>query len=82
LYQISDTDVYDEFSNGSGADGESNTAASMCELPNRSLEGLWDSLIFADDIKMKLLDYIHATLILSDAKVDCKRFCSAYKAKS
>ncbi|KNZ74410.1 Thyroid receptor-interacting protein 13 [Termitomyces sp. J132] len=45
-------------------------AASVCELPNSTWEGLWDSLIYADDIKLKLLDYIHATLLLSDANVD------------
>ena len=46
-------------------------AASICELPNRGWEGLWNSLIYSGDIKLKLLDYIHATLILSDANVDC-----------
>lgn len=47
-------------------------AATMTELPNRSWDGLWDSLIYADDIKLKLLDYINATLAFSDANVDCR----------
>lgn len=73
VYQPSDTDSFEEFSNSSGvrADDDDTMAASVCELPNRSWEGLWDSLIYSDDIKMKLLDYIHATLVFSDANVDC-----------
>ncbi|KAF5388166.1 hypothetical protein D9615_000206 [Tricholomella constricta] len=72
VYQPSDSDSFEEFSNSAGVrDDDDNTmAASVCELPNRSWEGLWDSLIYADDIKLKLLDYIHATLVLSDANVD------------
>ncbi|CAA7260160.1 unnamed protein product [Cyclocybe aegerita] len=72
VYQPSDGDAFEEFSNSSGSRGEDDDtmAASICELPNRSYEGLWDSLIYAGDIKMKLLDYIHATLVLSDANVD------------
>ncbi|KAF8076178.1 P-loop containing nucleoside triphosphate hydrolase protein [Lyophyllum atratum] len=72
VYQPSDSDTFEEFSNSAGVreDDDDTMAASVCELPNRSWEGLWDSLIYADDIKMKLLDYIHATLVLSDANVD------------
>ncbi|PPQ79562.1 hypothetical protein CVT25_003444 [Psilocybe cyanescens] len=72
VYKPSDGDAFEEFSNSSGNvnDDDDTMAASLCELPNRSHEGLWDSLIYADDIKMKLLDYIHATLVFSDANVD------------
>lgn len=76
IYQPSDSDAFEECSNGLSerdGDGEGAMAASVCELPNRSWEGLWDSLIYADNIKLKLLDYIHATLVFSDANVDCKR---------
>lgn len=74
VYQPSDSDAFDEFtSGGSPSDGEDDTmSATVCELPNKSWEGLWDSLIYSDDVKMKLLDYIHATFTLSDANVDCK----------
>jgi pachytene checkpoint protein 2 len=76
IYQPSDTDAFDEFSNGTkDGEGEEVMAASVCELPNLGLEGLWDSLIYADNVKMKLLDYIHATLVLSDADVDCEWPC-------
>jgi hypothetical protein len=74
VYQPSDSDAFEEFSNSSGYRNEDDDtmAASVCELPNRSYEGLWDSLIYAGDIKMNLLDYIHATLVFSDANVDCE----------
>jgi len=74
VYQPSDTDSFGEFSSSSGVreDDDDTTAASVSDLPNRSWEGLWDSLIYADGIKMKLLDYIHATLVFSDANVDCE----------
>lgn len=29
------------------------------------------SLVYPDDIKPRLLNYIYATLVLSDAEVDC-----------
>ena len=76
VYQPSQSDSFEEFSNstpGSGGDDDNTMAASVCELPNIGWEGLWDSLIYADEIKLKLLDYIHATLVLSDANVDCER---------
>lgn len=74
VYQPSDADSFEEFSNNSGGkdDDDETAAASVSDLPNRSWEGLWDSLIYADNIKMKLLDYIHATLVFSDANVDCE----------
>lgn len=73
VYQPSDGESFEEFSTGSGGRDEDDDtlAASICELPNRGWEGLWNSLIYSGDIKLKLLDYIHATLILSDANVDC-----------
>ncbi|KAF8897281.1 P-loop containing nucleoside triphosphate hydrolase protein [Infundibulicybe gibba] len=72
VYQPTESDSFEEFSNSSGArdDDDDTMAASVCELPNRGWDSLWDSLIYADNIKMKLLDYIHATLILSDANVN------------
>jgi pachytene checkpoint protein 2 len=71
VYQPSDSDSFEEFYSSNNAEDET-MAASVCELPSRSWEGLWDSLVYADDIKTKLLDYIHATLILSEAGIDCE----------
>ena len=70
-YQPSENDTVEEYANGSGDPSEGVLAASVCELPCRSWEGLWEGLIYADNIKLRLLDYIYATLLLSDANVDC-----------
>lgn len=72
VYQPTDGDSAEGFSTGPSGDGEELTAASVCELPSRQWEGLWDSLIFPDDTKSRLLDYIYATVLFSDANVDCE----------
>ncbi|KAF8559027.1 AAA-domain-containing protein [Imleria badia] len=69
-YQPSENDTVEEYANGPEDSAGDALAASVCELPCRSWEGLWEGLIYADNIKMKLLDYIYATLVLSDANVD------------
>lgn len=52
-------------------DGDSDVpAASVLELPARSLEGVWDTLIYEGQVKEKLLGYIYSTMLFSDASVD------------
>ncbi|KAI0663067.1 P-loop containing nucleoside triphosphate hydrolase protein [Cubamyces menziesii] len=71
VYQPTDSDAFEELTSGSGrGEDEQIMAASVCELPSMSWEGLWESLIYSDDIKSKLLDYIYATVVFSDADVD------------
>lgn len=72
VYQPSESDAGELYDSGGGNEDEETMSASVRELPLRSWEGLWDSLIYEDNIKMKLLDYIHATLVFSDAGVDCE----------
>lgn len=44
VYQPSETDVLEEFSNGQrGGEDDDVTAAGVHELPNMSFEGLWDT---------------------------------------
>ncbi|KAL1667532.1 P-loop containing nucleoside triphosphate hydrolase protein [Schizophyllum commune] len=69
VYQPNDSESFEDF-NATGEEGDDTNAATVCELPNRNWEGLWDSLIYADNTKLRLLDYIHATLDLSDADID------------
>ena len=74
VYQPSDSDAFDELATGNsrGEGSEEVMAASVCELPSLNWEGLWESLIYSDGIKSKLLDYIYATVVFSDADVDCE----------
>lgn len=78
VYQPNDSNAFEELTSGDGkGDSEEVTAASICELPSLGWEGLWESLIYAEDIKSKLLDYIYATVIFSDADIDCEYSSSA-----
>ncbi|KIJ26990.1 hypothetical protein M422DRAFT_105855, partial [Sphaerobolus stellatus SS14] len=71
VYQPSDEEAAEEMTSaGADTGGEEIMAASVCELPSRNIEGLWESLIYPDDVKSKLLNYIYATLVFSDADVD------------
>lgn len=80
VYQPTDTDAFEELTSGSGrGEDEQIMAASVCELPSMSWEGLWESLIYSDDIKARLLDYIYATVVFSDADVDCAYTCFVHR---
>ncbi|KAI0030229.1 P-loop containing nucleoside triphosphate hydrolase protein [Vararia minispora EC-137] len=71
VYQATEADGFEEFTTGeAGGESEDVLAASVLELPSSLLDGLWDNLIFRDDTKQKLLDYIYATLLFSDADVN------------
>ncbi|KAL9932918.1 hypothetical protein V8E36_008173 [Tilletia maclaganii] len=74
IYQPALEDTVHEFASGEdGADGmdeEQVMAATVAELPNRALDGVWNSLVYADDVKVRLLNYIYTTLLFSDANVD------------
>ncbi|KAG8902786.1 hypothetical protein FRB99_004121 [Tulasnella sp. 403] len=71
VYQPNDSDAFEEFAtSGNRGDGDDVMTATVCELPCRSWDGLWDTLIYPDDIKPRLLNYIYATMIFSDRDVD------------
>ena len=72
VYSPSDSRDYDRPSTNPSDTNEEINAASVLELPHRSLEGLWESLYYEEDIKASLLNYINATVEFADAGVDCK----------
>jgi hypothetical protein len=74
VYQCFKSDDVPEYTN----DGEEEVmAATDLVLPSTMWEGLWESLIYPDDIKMRLLDYIYTTIVFSDAGIDREwRICS------
>ena len=70
VFQPYPDEAYDECTGG--GDGEEEVvSATVSEMPSRGLEGLWESLVYPDGVKSKLLDYIYATISFSDADVDC-----------
>ncbi|CAE6535110.1 unnamed protein product [Rhizoctonia solani] len=70
VYQPTDGPIEDQFASGGDDDDEAIVVTTVCELPSRVWEGLWDTLIYDDNIKSRLLDYIYATLVFSDANID------------
>lgn len=73
VYQPTTDSTYDKSATNPSESSEEFTAGVISELPSRELEGLWESLYFNDDVKARLLNYIYATVVFSDADVDCKR---------
>ncbi|KAL7418700.1 hypothetical protein Q5752_006383 [Cryptotrichosporon argae] len=57
------------FSIGQGEDeAEAEVAAAtVTTLPCQKFDGLWDNLIYGDDIKPYLLDFVRSTLTIADA---------------
>ncbi|KAK9456304.1 P-loop containing nucleoside triphosphate hydrolase protein [Dipodascopsis uninucleata] len=53
-------------------DDDGTVSALITELPCRSLDGLWESLIFDTDIKHKLLHFMSTIMLFSDHMVDYK----------
>lgn len=51
-------------------DLEDGPMAIVTELPSLSLEGLWDNLIFENNIKNNLLHFIHTIMLFSDKDVN------------
>jgi hypothetical protein len=47
VYQPSESDMLEEFTNGQRGEDDDVTAAGVHELPNRSFEGLWDAFVCA-----------------------------------
>jgi len=51
-------------------EGEEIKAAHQLILPSKELHGIWDNLIYGDDVKEKLLRYVFTAMKLSDCGVD------------
>ncbi|XP_046572427.1 pachytene checkpoint protein 2 homolog [Haliotis rubra] len=51
-------------------DDEDLAAASHWLLPSADFHGVWDSLVFDEEVKAKLLNYATTTLLFSDRAVD------------
>ncbi|WVQ93563.1 hypothetical protein IAU59_000638 [Kwoniella sp. CBS 9459] len=71
VYHANETDVLEEFSADFDDDDEEKvTAASMRTLPSLELDGVWDTLVYADDLKARLLHYINSTILFSESRID------------
>ncbi|WVQ62665.1 uncharacterized protein L199_000812 [Kwoniella botswanensis] len=51
-------------------DEDTVTAGSMRSLPSSELDGLWQTLIYSDNLKSRLLNFCYSTTFFSDQGVD------------
>ncbi|KXS19753.1 AAA-domain-containing protein, partial [Gonapodya prolifera JEL478] len=65
VYQLADDEPVEEMN-----EEENVMTSHHLVLPSRTLEGLWESLVFDDEIQTQLLDYITTTMEFSDCAVD------------
>ncbi|KAF9582230.1 Pachytene checkpoint protein 2 [Lunasporangiospora selenospora] len=65
VYQLHDEGVVEHHSD----EEKSVMLAHHWSLPCREFEGIWDSLIFDEDIKTQLLEYVQSALLFSDRGV-------------
>ena len=76
VYQPSENSSYERMSVNPSNPNEEYTAGTISDLPSKELEGLWESLFYDGDVKQRLLNYIYATIVFSDADVDCKHWAT------
>ncbi|CAG8514234.1 7021_t:CDS:10 [Ambispora leptoticha] len=65
VYQLEEEGAVDEFQ-----EEENVLTAHHWELPSRALEGLWDNLIFDNNVKTRLIEYISTTVLFSDRNIN------------
>ncbi|TYJ51399.1 hypothetical protein B9479_008031 [Cryptococcus floricola] len=72
VYKASVDDLLEEFTADldDDDDEEKVSAASVRSLPSKELDGVWDTLVYSDDIKARLLNYIYSTILFSECEVD------------
>ncbi|WVO16749.1 hypothetical protein L204_104433 [Cryptococcus depauperatus] len=73
VYKTSLDNQVEEFSADLDDDNENEekvSAASVRSLPSADLDGIWDTLVYSDDIKARLLDYIYSTILFSECDID------------
>ncbi|TPX34800.1 hypothetical protein SmJEL517_g02643 [Synchytrium microbalum] len=66
VFQLSDDEGWNERTD----DEENVVAANICDLPARHLDGVWENLIFDEDLQTRLLEYITTSTLFSDKMVD------------
>ncbi|KAF9162949.1 Pachytene checkpoint protein 2 [Actinomortierella ambigua] len=71
IYQLqseSPIEEYDRVDNGYS--DESILMAHHWTLPSQDLEGVWDTLVFDDQVDLRLLEYVYTAMLFSDRMVN------------
>ena len=69
LYKLSGEEATTEELEPTGGDDEWTAACDNLTLPHKTLDGVWESLVFAPGIKRHLLEYALSALLFSDKGV-------------
>ncbi|KAF9996554.1 Pachytene checkpoint protein 2, partial [Entomortierella chlamydospora] len=70
VYQVHDQGPVEEYGDSNPGSEETAIMAHHWTLPCSELEGVWDSLIFEDQLQVKLLEYVRTTMLFSDKNVN------------
>ncbi|KAK9768322.1 Pachytene checkpoint protein 2, variant 3 [Basidiobolus ranarum] len=65
IYQLNEEEGVEEMN-----EDENIPVSNHLVLPARCLDGLWENLVFDENIQNNLLNYIHTTMLFSDRNVD------------
>ncbi|KAJ3170599.1 Pachytene checkpoint protein 2 [Geranomyces variabilis] len=66
VFQLNEEEGVDQV----GDDEQDVVASNHWLLPARGLQGAWDSLIYEDNVQLKLLDYVYTSMLFGDRGVD------------
>ena len=70
LVTYNDNEPEKDFLEGIEGEESSTSAYEQWELPNRSLSGLWESIIVEESIKKNLIGYCNTSMLFSKFNVD------------
>ncbi|KAJ3283460.1 Pachytene checkpoint protein 2 [Borealophlyctis nickersoniae] len=65
VFQLNEEEGVEEIS-----EEENVTTSNHWILPARGLQNLWESLVFEDDLQLRLLDYVYTSMLFGDRMVD------------
>ncbi|KAI9087760.1 P-loop containing nucleoside triphosphate hydrolase protein [Phlyctochytrium arcticum] len=65
VYQLNEEEGVDEI-----GEEENVSTSNNWILPARGLVGVWESLIYDDDLQIRLLDYVYTSMLFGDREVD------------
>ncbi|TPX44075.1 hypothetical protein SeMB42_g04450 [Synchytrium endobioticum] len=66
VYKLNDDEGWNEKTD----DEENIVTANICDLPAKHLDGIWENLIYDEDVQTRLLEYITTSSLFSDKMVD------------
>ncbi|KAG0318094.1 Pachytene checkpoint protein 2, partial [Dissophora globulifera] len=70
VYQLHDQEAVEEYGDMGPGGEEPAMMAHHWTLPCEDLEGIWETMVFDDQIQSRLLEYVHTAMLFSDKSVN------------